>query len=97
MLKNNKIITFIIHSLGQANMGGNPRPWVDQIKDLGKQNTPSEEEENLGEKEHEWSLRLSNFLNTAQYIFSFFLIIGDTFLYRPVCVWDGRWCEFWGH
>lgn len=69
MLKNNKMITFIIHSLGQANMGGNPRPWVDQIKDLVKQNTPSEEEENLGEKEHEWSLRLSNFLNTAQFFF----------------------------
>ncbi len=58
-VKNNKTITFIIHSLGQANMGGNPRPWVDKIKDLTKQKTPSEEEENLGEKEHEWSLRLS--------------------------------------
>lgn len=53
MLKNNKMITFIIHSLGQANMGGNPRLWVDKIKDLIKQNAPSEEEENLGEKEHE--------------------------------------------
>ncbi|XP_042566890.1 complement factor B-like [Cyprinus carpio] len=34
----------IIHSLGQANMGGNPRPWVDQIKALIKQNALSEEE-----------------------------------------------------
>lgn len=47
------MITFIIHSLGQANMGGNPRLWVDKIKDLIKQNAPSVEEENLGEKEHE--------------------------------------------
>uniref|UniRef100_A0A673G6L8 C3/C5 convertase n=1 Tax=Sinocyclocheilus rhinocerous TaxID=307959 RepID=A0A673G6L8_9TELE len=37
----------IMFSDGQANMGGNPRKWVDQIKDLVKQNTPSEEEENL--------------------------------------------------
>uniref|UniRef100_A0A8C1WNM0 C3/C5 convertase n=1 Tax=Cyprinus carpio TaxID=7962 RepID=A0A8C1WNM0_CYPCA len=37
----------IMFTDGQANMGGNPRPWVDQIKDLVKKNSPSEEEENL--------------------------------------------------
>ncbi|XP_016377010.1 complement factor B-like [Sinocyclocheilus rhinocerous] len=37
----------IMFTDGQANMGGNPRPWVDQIKDLVKQNTPAEEEEKL--------------------------------------------------
>ncbi|XP_073680383.1 complement factor b, like [Garra rufa] len=37
----------IMFSDGQANMGGNPRPWVDQIKYLVQQNNPSEEEENL--------------------------------------------------
>uniref|UniRef100_A0A8C2I9I2 C3/C5 convertase n=1 Tax=Cyprinus carpio TaxID=7962 RepID=A0A8C2I9I2_CYPCA len=34
----------IMFTDGQANMGGNPRPWVDQIKALVKQNAPSEEE-----------------------------------------------------
>uniref|UniRef100_A0A672PB97 C3/C5 convertase n=1 Tax=Sinocyclocheilus grahami TaxID=75366 RepID=A0A672PB97_SINGR len=37
----------IMFTDGQANMGGNPRPWVDQIKDIVKQNTPAEEEEKL--------------------------------------------------
>ncbi|XP_026100811.1 complement factor B-like [Carassius auratus] len=34
----------IMFTDGQANMGGNPRPWVDEIKELVKQNSPSEEE-----------------------------------------------------
>ncbi|XP_026051750.1 complement factor b, like isoform X2 [Carassius auratus] len=37
----------IMFTDGQANMGGNPKQWVDQIKDLVKRNTPLEEEEQL--------------------------------------------------
>ncbi|XP_043077996.1 complement factor B-like [Puntigrus tetrazona] len=37
----------IMFTDGQANMGGNPRLWVDKIKDLVKQNTLSEEQDNL--------------------------------------------------
>ncbi|RXN07328.1 complement factor B-like protein [Labeo rohita] len=37
----------IMFTDGQANMGGSPRPWVDQIKYLVQQNSPSEEQENL--------------------------------------------------
>ncbi|KAI2643850.1 Complement factor B [Labeo rohita] len=37
----------IMFTDGQANMGGNPKPFVDQIKYLVQQNSPSEEQENL--------------------------------------------------
>ncbi|RXN39410.1 complement factor B-like protein [Labeo rohita] len=40
----------IMFTDGQANMGGNPKPLVDQIKYLVQQNSPSEEQENLGIK-----------------------------------------------
>lgn len=44
------VIYVLFCSSGQANMGGNPKPWVDKIKSYVRQHSV---EEKLGDEEHE--------------------------------------------